>query len=334
MTFGPGSSETSERKRPPLTCALPPLDLHPRGARADAPAHLHRAAEHERGVGRARDPELHRRLRLRRRVVVGAAPGGEGGHEGRGDERSEPNHGAARLDVAGLATQLSAAGGGSSRPASLSSPRRIRPLTVPSGTCSRAAISLWLSPPKYPSSSTRRWASGSVPSATPMAPASTRRSASSSVRSGASGSCSPSSSACAVAAAAPDRVDRPVAGDRQQPGGSRAALGRVALAIAPERHEGLLRDVLGGRAIAQHPIARARTRTGRAGRTSTLNAAVSSARSRRMSVVVLHLESSKGCLDSVCRSSSTNLRSPLDSEFAIVAIDTWRVSPDLAAFDP
>ena len=54
-----------------------------------------------------------------------------------------------------------------------------------------------------------------------------------------------------VSSAAADGVDRPVAGDRQQPGGGRAALGRVAVAMAPERHEGLLRHVLRGAAIVQ-----------------------------------------------------------------------------------
>src|SRR5690348_10099190 len=53
---------------------------------------------------------------------------------------------------------------GASEPRSFSIAARMRVLTVPSGSCSSAAISVWLRPPKYASSITRRCGSGSSPS--------------------------------------------------------------------------------------------------------------------------------------------------------------------------
>src|SRR2546427_4772161 len=46
-------------------------------------------------------------------------------------------------------------------PRSFSIPARMRVLTVPNGSCSSAAISVWVRPPKYASSITRRCGSGS-----------------------------------------------------------------------------------------------------------------------------------------------------------------------------
>ena len=62
-TFGPGSSGTSELKRPPLTCARRPWTCTRAVLGLTLPADPHRAAEHERGVVGAGDAELHRRLR-------------------------------------------------------------------------------------------------------------------------------------------------------------------------------------------------------------------------------------------------------------------------------
>ena len=91
---GPGLERDLGAEAAAADLRAPPLDLHLRGARADAAGDLHGAAEDERGVGWARDLQLHRRLRLWCRAVPVTAAGED---ENCADEGSGPNHGAARL---------------------------------------------------------------------------------------------------------------------------------------------------------------------------------------------------------------------------------------------
>ena len=95
ITFGPGSSGTSELKRPPLTCARRPWTCTRAVLGLTLPL-TRTVLPSTSAVSWGSRPELHRRLRLLRRRVLAAAPG-EGDDENRDDKGSEPKHDPARL---------------------------------------------------------------------------------------------------------------------------------------------------------------------------------------------------------------------------------------------
>ena len=65
---------------------------------------------------------------------------------------------------------------------------------------------------------------------------------------------------------APQRVDGAVVDDAQHPGAHAAAVGAVAQPAAPDRQERLLRDVLGGDTVADHPVGERERRARSGGR--------------------------------------------------------------------
>jgi hypothetical protein len=127
---------------------------------------------------------------------------------------------------------------------------RIRVLIVPTGAFSSSPISRAVRPAKAARNNARRCGSGSSASA----PRTRSRSSGGARSSSAPPACwSLPATDLGVQWLRPShahRVDRRVAGDRQQPGGDAAAPRVIGARVAPRPHERLLRHVLGGAGIA------------------------------------------------------------------------------------
>ena len=136
----------------------------------------------------------------------------------------------------------------------MSSATRMRVFTVPSGSSSRAAISVWVSPSKYASSMATRWISGSCCSACLTRTASRAASRASSGSAGGGGQLAPrvfgfQAGAIGPGTAGAQTIDRPRPCHVQQPRHDGAAGRVVARRLPPRLIEHLLDHLLGVRLV-------------------------------------------------------------------------------------